>query len=114
VFFVLFLAASVVLPYPALLRARAAVAKAEADTQALGNGIEMYRKATGVLPKQLEDLTKPVTGRDGTPAGPFFARLPAAAYGAASDRYEYRWRADGRYRLVWRPITGEPVFFYGD
>jgi len=79
------------------LRARARLAKVNADTRAIGSALSTYAQHKGRLPATLDELTSSTTNGRGELAGPFLLRLPTAPPGWTD--YGYEARADGTFSV---------------
>ena len=80
------------------VRARARLAKVNADTRAIGGALSSYAQHMGRLPATLHELTSSATNGRGEWAGPFLARLPTPPPGWTD--YGYEARADGTFSVM--------------
>ena len=79
------------------IRARARLAKVNADTRAIGSALSTYAQHKGRLPATLDELTSSTTNGRNEVAGPFLLCLPTAPPGWTD--YGYEARADGTFSV---------------
>ena len=75
--------AAIAIPLYANVGARAPIAKAQADTRALGSAISSYAAHMGTLPSALTDLTAQATNGLNQVAGPFMGSVPVPPPGGS-------------------------------
>ena len=73
--------AAIAIPLYANVKARARIAKAQADTRALASAVSIYSAHMGNVPASLGLLTATASNGQGQTAGPFMAAIPATPAG---------------------------------
>ena len=73
--------AAIAIPLYANVQARARIAKAQADAQAIASAVSIYSAHMGNTPTALTQLTVVVTNGQSQTAGPFLASTPSVPSG---------------------------------